>query len=49
MENHITTTNMVTPPGQHPDGTRVVQYGPEWVRHVTSGGNVVHGNLLVQR
>ena len=26
---------------------RVTQYGPEWVAHVTAGGAVRNGNILV--
>jgi hypothetical protein len=29
-----------------PDERRVPQYGPEWMAHVSLGGNVRNGNIL---
>ena len=26
----------------------VIQYGPEWVEHVTKGGAVRNGNILIE-
>lgn len=49
MENHITTTNQSRPAITLPKGVRVPQYGPAWVEAVTSGTDVVAGNLLVTK
>ncbi|KRA37882.1 MULTISPECIES: hypothetical protein [unclassified Nocardioides] len=32
---------------KEPQGSRVVQYGPDWMKHVLAGGELKAGNLLV--
>jgi hypothetical protein len=41
---------MIAHDQHHPVGDgekRVPQYGPEWIAHVSAGGNVRNGNILV--
>lgn len=45
MDNHIQTLQP-DPYQVEPEGKRVPQYGPEWVKHVTEGGDVC-GNILI--